>query len=161
MDIRLATREDIPAMREIFEIGRQYQLKTGNLHQWEEGYPSIDLILEDMKQKAAHVCVVDDEVVGVFSLFTEPDPTYEKIDGAWLNTDEPYATIHRIASNQKVKGTGRYCLKWAQERYDNIRIDTHEDNGPMKYVLEMLGFKNCGVIYLKNDDPRDAYQYVK
>lgn len=160
MEIRLATKQDIPAMRKIFDHGREVQLKTGNLHQWEEGYPADELMLEDIKQNAAHVCLVDGEIVSVFSLFTEPDPTYEKIDGAWLN-DESYVTIHRIASNGKVKGIGRSCIQWVQEKFDQIRIDTHKDNKPMKYILKILGFKYCGVIYLENGDPRDAYQYTK
>ena len=39
MQIRLATEKDIPKMREIFDYGREVQLKTGNLNQWAPGYP--------------------------------------------------------------------------------------------------------------------------
>lgn len=161
MQIRKATKEDIPKMREIFNYGREVQLKTGNLNQWEEGYPADEVILEDIRQKAAHVCLDDEEnMIGVLSVFTAPDPTYKNIDGAWLN-DEPYATIHRIATSGQVKGTGQYCIQWVQDHYDNVRIDTHENNEQMKYVVKKLGFEYCGVIYLANGDPRNAYHYVK
>lgn len=114
-----------------------------------------------MEKGAAHVCESDQgEIMAVLSVFTEPDPTYYEIEGQWLN-DEPYTTIHRIATSGVVKGVGQYCLQWVQERSENVRIDTHKDNAPMKYVLEKLGFAYCGVIYLDNGDPRDAYHYTK
>lgn len=161
MEIRLATVEDMPKMREIFDHGREMQLKTGNMNQWAPGYPSEELMRRDIEQNIAHVAEdKEGDVVAVFSLFTEPDPTYAEIDGAWRN-DEPYATIHRIATNGKVKGVGQYCLKWVQERFDNVRIDTHDDNEPMKYLMEKLGFEYCGVILLEDGDPRNAYHFVK
>ena len=161
MDIRLAQKEDIPKMREIFDYGRQVQQESGNLNQWEAGYPSEELILADISKKAAHICE-DDEgcMMGVLSVFTTPDPTYQEIEGAWLN-EEPYATIHRIATNGKRKGTGQQMIKWVQNQYENVRIDTHEKNEQMKHVVKKLGFEYCGIIYLENGDPRNAYQYSK
>ena len=43
----------------------------------------------------------------------------------------------------------------------NIRIDTHHDNLVMQKVLNKHGFMKCGVIYLKNGNPRLAYHYEK
>lgn len=161
MQIRQATVDDMAKMREIFDYGRAVQLKTGNPNQWEAGYPAKELMMEDIETGAAHVCENDEgEIIGVLSIFTEPDPTYFDIKGAWLN-DDPYTTIHRIATSGAEKGVGQYCLKWVQDRNDNVRIDTHKDNGPMKYVLEKLGFAYCGVIYLEDGDARDAYHYAK
>lgn len=161
MEIRLATTDDIPKMREIFDYGREVQIKTGNPNQWALGYPAKELMMADIDQKSAHVCLNDQgEMVAVFSLFTAPDPTYHEIEGAWLN-NEPYATIHRIATGGQEKGVGQYCLKWVQDQYHNVRIDTHKDNAPMKYVLKKLGFDYCGVIYLADGDARDAYHYAK
>ena len=161
MDIRLAKKEDIPKMREIFDYGRKVQEESGNLNQWEVDYPSDELILADISQKAAHVCVDEgDHIIGVISVFTTPDPTYKKIEGAWLN-DDPYATIHRIAASNKVRGAGQYMIEWVQSQYDNIKIDTHENNEQMKHILKKLGFEYCGVIYLENGKPGIAYQFSK
>lgn len=161
MQIRKATKKDIPTMREIFNYGREVQLQTGNLNQWNMGYPTDEVILEDIQQRAAHICTDDEgNIIGVFSVFTDPDPTYKNIDGAWLN-EKPYATIHRIATNGQVKGTGQYCIEWVQNQYDDVRIDTHEDNEQMKHIVRKLGFEYCGVISLENGDPRNAYHYTK
>lgn len=160
MKIRLATKEDLKKMREIFEYGRKLQVQTGNPTQWAEGYPSKSLILEDIQKKAAYLCLNEEgKLLGVFSLFTDPDPTYHKIVGEWLN-DKPYATIHRIATNGKERGVGQYCIKWVQNQYENVRIDTHEKNKQMKHILRKLDFNYCGLIYLENGDSRNAYHYT-
>lgn len=159
MKIKLAKEEDLAEMRKVFNHGRKVQLETGNLTQWKKGYPTDSLILEDIKKDAAHLCLDEtDELLAVFSVFTEADPTYAEIEGEWLNNEE-YATIHRIAATGKVSGAGQYCIKWVMDQYKNIRIDTHHKNKQMKHILEKLGFEYCGVIYLENGDARDAYQY--
>lgn len=160
MEIIKATKADIPKMRKILDHGREIQLAAG-VNQWPEGYPSKELMLEDIERDAAYVCLDDeDEMVGVASIFTDPDPTYFEIEGEWLN-DASYATIHRIATNGKIKGVGQFMIQWVQERHKNVRIDTHKDNTGMKYVLKKLGFENTGVIYIDNGEARDAYHYVK
>lgn len=160
MRIIRATKKDVPVMREILDHGRQIQLTAG-VEQWAEGYPSKTLMLEDIERNAAYLCLDDtDEAVGVASIFTEPDPTYFEIEGEWLN-NAPYATIHRIATNSKIKGVGQYMIQWVQKNHQNVRIDTHADNAAMKHVLEKLGFDYTGVIYIENGEARDAYHYVK
>ena len=160
MKIRLATAEDIFEMKKVFDTARSFQLENGII-QWAEGYPSKEIILKDIALDAAHVAFTkEDELIGVLSVFTEPDPTYFKIEGEWLN-EEPYATVHRIASNGKEKGVGQNLLKWVQERHSNIRIDTHKDNQPMKHILKKLGFQFTGVIKIENGEFRDAYHYVR
>lgn len=159
MKIRLAKRKDLPQMRKIFEYGRKIQLKSGNLDQWEEGYPSEALILEDIQKEAAYLSLDESgEILAIFSLFTEADPTYSKIEGSWLN-NESYATIHRIASSGKMSGAGQDCIKWVIKQYNNVRIDTHHRNQQMKHLLGKLGFDYCGIIYLENGEEREAYQY--
>lgn len=159
MEITLASKDDLEQMREVFNYGRRVQLEGGNLKQWDKGYPTDELILEDIKREAAYLCLnKTNEILAVFSVFTEADPTYTEINGQWLN-NEDYATIHRIASAGRVSGVGQYCIQWVQRQYDNVRIDTHEKNEEMKHVLKKLGFKYCGIIYLKNGDSRNAYHY--
>ncbi|MDN6162413.1 MAG: N-acetyltransferase [Atopostipes sp.] len=159
MKIKLASKKNLPQMRKIFNYGRKIQLESGNLNQWQEGYPSDALILEDIQKRAAHLSLNDNgEILAIFSLFTEADPTYTKINGNWLN-NEKYATIHRIASSGIVSAAGQDCIKWVLKQYDNVRIDTHHKNEQMKHVLEKLGFHYCGIIYLENGEERNAYQY--
>ena len=87
------------------------------------------------------------------------DPTYDKIyDGAWKN-DNPYATIHRIASSREVRGIFRAAMDFALQNYSTIRIDTHRDNKVMRNAIEKVGFEYCGIIHCRNEDERLAYQF--
>ena len=88
------------------------------------------------------------------------DPTYAKIDGAWLDNDA-YVTIHRIAASGLVRHAARDCIRWALKHYGNVRADTHPNNKAMQHVLESSGFARCGLIQLLDrpvDTTRIAYQ---
>ena len=102
----------------------------------------------------------DDRIRATFYFSPEPDPTYSYIEGAWIN-QEPYGVIHRIAVAQNGKGVAATCFDFALSHCPNLRIDTHEDNIPMRRCLAKNGFSRCGIIYLEDGDTRIAYQKVK
>ena len=159
MEIRKTTFDDLDAVMGIYSDGREIMLEGKNFHQWPEGYPYQVIIEEDISAGVSYVCVSGGEILAVFHLSTEPDKTYDVIDGAWLN-DKPYGVIHRIARAKtgKAKGTGAFCLNWCFEQVKNIRIDTHKDNIPMKKLLGKLGYHYCGIIWIETGDERMAYQ---
>ena len=161
MYIRKATYDDIPALMRIFECAKGIMRASGNMHQWGCGYPSEEIVKKDIDAGVGYVMCDDDAIVATMAFIPGPDPTYSYIEGgAWLN-DEPYSVIHRIAVAAPGKGYARRMLDWAFERTDTVRIDTHRDNVIMHHVLRDYGFEYCGVIYLANGDPRDAYQLSK
>ena len=86
-----------------------------------------------------------------------PDPTYTHIEGQWPN-DAPYYVIHRIAAIEPGHKAADTLFDWAFTQTDCIRIDTHKDNVIMHHILTRYGFTHCGIIYLANGDPREAYQ---
>ena len=82
----------------------------------------------------------------VFSAFGE-DESYRVIeDGAW-HLDQPYGTIHRLASNGKARGVSKACFDFCTAQIGYLRADTHADNRPMQRLLEAYGFRRCGVIH--------------
>ena len=161
MGIRPATYSDIDALMEIFEGARKIMRESGNLHQWNNGYPSTDIIKADIDEGNCHVLVDNCRINGTMALIPGPDPTYNKIDGEWPN-DDPYFVIHRIATSSPGRNVAKTLLDWAfrhisEKGCNVIRIDTHKDNCIMKHILKKYGFSPCGVIYLADGAPRDAY----
>jgi ribosomal protein S18 acetylase RimI-like enzyme len=77
----------------------------------------------------------------------------------WLN-DKPYGVIHRIAVARNRGGVASKCIEFCEERYDNLRIDTHEDNKPMRNFLTKRGFVERGIIFLENGEERIAFHKV-
>lgn len=159
--IRQATENDVVALMELFAKARKFMAATGNPNQWAEDYPGDALIREDIAKGDSYVCVRDNMIVATFVLRAGTDPTYTKIyEGKWLN-DEPYATIHRIASGGEVKGILHLAMQFALKRYRNVRIDTHRDNIVMQKAIAKESFTYCGIIYCWNGEERLAYQYSK
>ena len=158
--IRKSTVEDIPALQGIFVQARKFMAETGNPSQWTDGYPSAELLQEDVSSGDSYVVQKGNAVVATFVLRGGNDPTYAVIyEGAWQN-DCPYATIHRIASNGKVKGILHLVVECALQTYDSIRIDTHRDNRVMQNAIRKEGFTYCGIIHCRDGSERLAYQYT-
>ena len=157
--IRPAEEADLPRILEIYSEARAYMRANGNASQWSGAYPGEEIVRADLAEGRSYVVDEGGELLGVFCFFCGDDPTYAKIDGAWLN-DAPYGVIHRIAvgANAHRKGVASRCFAFAMERCGNLKIDTHADNLPMQHALAKNGFRHCGTIYLENGDPRLAYQ---
>lgn len=163
MPIRVARNDDTPQILSIYAAARSFMHATGNPTQWPSDYPGLADINADMAQGALYVLAGDGEergqVQAVFFFAQGPDRTYDRIDGAWPN-DEPYAVVHRIAARTG-SGAGRRCIAWACEQVQNLRIDTHENNAPMRHVLAGMGFVECGTIICEDGTPRVAYQHTR
>jgi len=158
MEIRKSNPEDINQIMDCIGTARQLMRESGNQIQWTNGYPSRELMLENIENGFNFLILENDEVVATFDFIIGNDPNYDVIEnGSWLN-DEKYGVIHRLASNGKAKGVAKFCFGWCFNQFPNIRIDTHETNIPMQKVLEKLGYEKCGIIYVADGTPRLAFQ---
>lgn len=157
--IRKGTVADIDGIMACYESARKYMRASGNLTQWVNGYPSRNLVAEDIAAGVSYVGEDPDGfVVMAFAFIIGNDPTYDVIlDGCWPNT-LPYATIHRLGSNGRYHGMLRLCVEFCMTMTDNLRLDTHADNATMRHAAEKLGFKRCGIIFCNDGTPRIAYQ---
>ena len=160
MNVRLAKLNELQKILEIFDIAKSYMRKNGNNNQWINGYPSIEILTNDIINNNLYVIEDNNDIFGVFAFIIGEDVTYNYIDGKWLN-DENYGTIHRIASNGKRNGIMKECLKYCKSKIQNIKIDTHRDNFKMQKLVLENDFKYCGIIYLLNGDERLAYHWTK
>ena len=160
MNIRLATLDDLSDIKDIFVIAKQKMADDGNLSQWQDiDYPFC-FTKNDIEKKHCFVIEENNEIVATFTFIAGDDPTYSYIeDGKWLN-NKPYGTIHRIASNGKVKHIFRIVLDYVLTYKIDIRVDTHKDNLRMKHLIESNKFQYCGIIYVGDGTPRLAYQRV-
>lgn len=48
MDIRQATFSDLESLMKVFESAKKIMRSSGNLHQWNDGYPSVDVVRRDI-----------------------------------------------------------------------------------------------------------------
>jgi hypothetical protein len=157
--IRPATYDDIPVIMRVMDSAKLIMRHSGNMQQWEGGYPSETVIASDIQRNGAYIVEDKDIIVSYFACLPSPEPTYHIIyDGQWLDDTRPYHTIHRIGSLPNVHGIFDFIMDSCFAEYDNIRIDTHRDNKIMQHVILEYGFSYCGVIHLASGDERLAYQ---
>ena len=163
MIIKKALESDIDAIEAIYAEARAFMRKSGNLLQWQGGYPGREVIASDIKSESLYkVCEDDSDLpIAVFFFNIGIDPTYLKIyGGEWLCPEREYGVIHRIAIAESAhgKGVGRFCFDFCYSIIQNLRIDTHKDNLPMRRSLAKAGFSERGIIYLASGDERIAFQ---
>lgn len=161
MNIRKAKPKDLDTIMDIYSAAQDFMIASGNPNQWGYSYPTSDLIKNDINNEVCYLILDNDVPHGVFCLFVGEEPTYQHIEnGQWIN-DEEYVTIHRLASDGKVKGIFKCGVDYCKSISDNIRIDTHNDNLIMQKLILRNGFLKCGTIYVADGTPRIAYQWSK
>lgn len=163
IQISKSTFADLPVIMELYDYGRRIMRNNGNMNQWTNGYPTQEVVMQDIAQGNSFLCLENDgRPVGIFAFIVGKDPTYARIyDGQWLDDTQPYGTIHRLASRDDVRGVSAACFDWCRVQISNLRADTHRDNRIMQHILLKQGFSYCGIIYLLNGDERLAYQFCQ
>lgn len=157
MIIKKATANDLTILRSLYDTAKHTMNRIGNQNQWKPGEPYNNEILESIDKGEQYLVIEKEEIVATFVFFLGGEPAYEVIEaGSWLN-DQPYGTIHRVASNGKTRGVLGAIFQWTEKQIANIRIDTHKDNSIMNHLLNKHGFTKCGLIHLANGEERIAF----
>ncbi len=159
--IRAVRQQDMAGIMKVIDAARLILQKSGNIHQWRNGYPSEAAIAADMEKGGGFVIEDDGNLAAYFAFLPSPEPTYDIIyDGEWLDDSLPYHVVHRIASYPQVHGIFASIMDFCFARDANIRIDTHRDNTIMQHNILKHGFTYCGIIHLLSGDERLAYQRI-
>lgn len=158
---RRALPADLPRIQELFAAGKAIMRADGNHEQWIRGYPTEALLLDDMARGEGWILESAGQAEAYFALFgpEHPEPTYAEIDGAWLN-QQPYRTIHRLATTGAYKGVSAAVFNWVKSLGSDIRVDTHRANRIMQGAVLKAGFIYCGVIVIEDGSERLAYQWL-
>jgi RimJ/RimL family protein N-acetyltransferase len=164
MEFRKAVEEDIKDIMNIITQAQAYFKEMG-INQWQNNYPNVEVISNDIANKNSYVFIKDNRIVATAMISFDGEKTYDSIyQGKWISNEE-YAVIHRIAVDNSYKGLGisseiienveQLCLN---KGVYSIKIDTHDENISMQRLLEKNKFQYCGIIYLKDGSKRIAFE---
>ena len=164
MEFQKAVKADLNSIMNIVRQAQSY-FKNHEINQWQDNYPNLETINNDIKINTGYVLLKNNIVVGIATVIFEFEKNYEYIyNGEWVNNDE-YVVIHRMAIDSNYKGIGlssiiiknieQICL---EKGIHSIRIDTHKENISMLKMLSKTGFNYCGIIYLEDKSKRLAFQ---
>ena len=165
IDFRVATLRDYTDCVELINKVRQQMIDSG-LHQWSDGYPSDDDILNDINNGVARVLTLNGKIGVYGAVILNGEPTYEYIFGKW-QTNGNYYAIHRFATLPELQreGLAQTFIKRVKglcevERVPSIKVDTHIKNFKMVRLLANMGFCYCGTVDYGNRGKRVAFEYV-
>ena len=149
-------------------LNAQLYLKGLGIDQWQDGYPDVNVLIEDLSNKESFVVENEfEQVMGYVALSEELEDTYENIDGQWITNSNKYGVIHRMAVINEYRGRGvaRFIFRTYEEilrlkKIKSIRIDTHPENFGMQKLVSLFNYQYCGIIYVRNNSKRLAYEKI-
>lgn len=164
MEFRKTVGADINNIMNIIKQAQDYFREQG-INQWQNGYPNVETIRNDITNQHSYVLLKDNKIVATTAVSFDGEKTYDSIyEGEWISNSE-YAVIHRIAVDNTYKGSGlsskiireveELCLN---KGVHSIKVDTHEENISMQKLLKKNKFQYCGIIYLEDKSKRIAFE---
>lgn len=164
MEFRKTVESDLNSVMRIVRQAQKY-FKENGIDQWQNNYPNLETIKNDIKNGYGYVLAEHGQIIGTVAVSFDGEKTYENIyDGQWLSNNE-YAVIHRMAvlNDYKGKGISSVIMRKVEEMcldkgIHSIKIDTHSDNVSMQRLILNNSFKYCGVIYLNDNSKRVAFE---
>jgi ribosomal protein S18 acetylase RimI-like enzyme len=161
---RKGAEGDVEQIMELVADAQKW-FREQSIDQWQDGYPTQELILSDILCGNNYIVELNGVVSATFVTSFDVEPTYSVIKGkGWLN-ENTYAVVHRIAVADECrrKGIAKEILHFTEELcakqgISDIRIDTHCDNRAMRSLLKKMGYTHCGRITLTSGASREAYQ---
>ena len=161
---RKAEEKDTERIWEIIKQAKAQMKRLGSC-QWDENYPAIETIQEDIYRKDGYVICLNDQVIAYGVISFDGEPVYEQIKDKWTN-NLPYVIVHRlaVADEAKHQGVAKQFMLQAEKlsREKGIfyfRVDTKYDNAYMLRLIDSLNFAYRGnVFYRNNTEERMAFE---
>lgn len=151
--LRKAEIEDRDIIWNIIQQAIERRRKDGS-DQWQQGYPNLGTVENDIAKGFGYVLTVNDEVAVYAALLLNDEPAYSTIEGAWLSDGE-FVVVHRVAVDEKFAGQGLtkklfdHIEDFTREQgIQSIKVDTNFDNIAMLKILESKGYSYCGEVFL-------------
>ncbi len=161
-NFRIADSQDILYIWDLLQQGIIRRKLQGS-NQWQDGYPNLEVIKNDIEKRAGYVLTERDEIIGYCAIFINEEPEYEKIFGEWLS-NESYVVFHRVVISEKFigKGLSKTILEFIEKfALDNqifsIKADTNYDNHAMLKIFEKTNYSFCGIVFFRGS-PREAFE---
>ncbi|WHF52179.1 GNAT family N-acetyltransferase [Chryseobacterium gotjawalense] len=152
---RKAVSDDKETIWKILQQAIERRKNDGST-QWQDGYPNLETIENDIQNDYGFVLTLEDTILGYAAVIPDTEPAYETIEGKWLS-DGKYMVVHRVAVSTESAGKGIATQIFKEiekialsKNILSIKVDTNFDNIPMLKILDKLGYQYCGEVYFRN-----------
>ncbi|MGM0446316.1 MAG: GNAT family N-acetyltransferase [Bacillota bacterium] len=162
---RLAVEKDF---KNIFNLYKECtrDLNNRGIIQWDESYPTKELIKDNIDNGHQFVYIENDNLIGAFVLSEVEDEYWQKIN--WV--EDNFIGLHLLAIRPEYqnKGYGKnvidYCEKYAKENnYKSIHLDVFSKNKGALKLYKNRGYQKVGnlIFDFKPENNQLYYCYEK
>ena len=132
MRIELAQINQKNDLFKIYENCKK-KLESENIYQWNENYPTLKIIEDDIFKSYLFILTIDKNILGAINLSSIQEKEYETVN--WENKSEKILVIHRLAIEPKYQNLGyaRKLMDFAEgyaikNKFESIRLDAFSGN---------------------------------
>ena len=164
--IRQGILSDTIDSKALTEACAQHLLEQG-IAQWNENYPSLEVLKKDLAAGNSYVYIINGDLVGTVMFSQEKDPVYDPIQ--WLSPEEGAYYVHRLAVHPlfQKQGIARALMDFVEEEVlriggQSIRLDTFSKNIRNQRFYKARGYTQLGMIYFphKSEHPFHCFEKV-
>ena len=148
MQISLALPQEIDPIMVLIKDAILKMDREG-IHQWNETYPSRELISSDIDESCLYAARIEEKIAGIVVLNEHQYPQYQSVD--WSDKDGKVLAVHRLCVSPAFQGQGiaknlmffaeKYAVK---NKYSSIRLDALSKNPISNGLYNALGYQRRG-----------------
>lgn len=165
MMIKKASEKDLEQLLSIVKSCGQNLIEQG-IFQWNEKYPSKEVLLDDIALQQIWKLQEANTIVGLIVITEIEDAEYHLVK--WLTKNDKNLYIHRLAVHPNFQGKGfaqklmDFAERFALENgYNSIRLDTFSQNKRNQQFYEKRNYIKLESIYFPNQSEFPFYCYEK
>jgi len=165
MNIQKAEISDLEALHSITKSCGKQLIDQG-IFQWNEMYPSKEILQKDIELQQIWKLVDVNNIIGIVVLSEIEDNEYKTVK--WLTKNNRNLYIHRLAIDPNYQGKGyaqklmNFAENYAKDNnYNAIRLDTFSQNKRNQDFYEKRNYVKLESIYFPNQSEFPFYCYEK
>ncbi|MEG0325900.1 MAG: GNAT family N-acetyltransferase [Cellulosilyticaceae bacterium] len=160
--IRLATLSDMLRILQIKDLAISHMYHN-QIFQWNESYPSEEILKQDIGSNELYVIEDQRLVVGFACINTNQSPEYQSL--IWTTAPKAYV-VHRLAIDptRTGKGYATQLMNFAETHAKSqntlaMRIDTFSQNTFAQQLFQKLGYTYIGEVFFdRKEEPFYCYE---
>lgn len=153
MEFRKSTLDEIEILFQIIKACAE-KMRANGIHQWDETYPSLDRIKQDISNQCMWTLWLENRIIGSMVMDEQQSDQYFALN--WRYYESPILVVHRLAILPEFQGQGLglKSMEFAEEYgrsmgYKSIRLDAFKENQGLQNFYKKLGYLEVGEIPLE------------
>ena len=149
--IKKAVSKDVAEIYALTKSCAKHLIENG-IFQWNEQYPSSEVLNKDIELQQLYKLEIDNRIVGIIVLTEIEDVEYKNVE--WLTENGNNLYIHRLAVHPNFQGKGYakqlmdFPENYATENdFNSVRLDTFSQNSRNIKFYKNRNYKQLESIY--------------